>query len=168
MNLQSPRRIRHSGWIAVWILSATIFLAGVQAAPFQPVPPGPGDKCPVCGMFVAKYPDWVAQVVFRDGFRLYFDGAKDLFKYLFRVSHFHPGRARADIQAVWVTDYYTVAPVEAAKAFFVEGSDVYGPMGRELIPFASAADAREFLKDHKGKRILRFSEITAAVLKGLD
>jgi nitrous oxide reductase accessory protein NosL len=168
MKLQTPWRIILSGWIAVWILSVTILSAGVHAASSEPVPPGPGDKCPVCGMFVAKYPDWVAQVAFRDGLRVYFDGAKDLFKYLFGVSHFHPGRARADIQAVWVTGYYTITPIDATRAFYVEGSDVYGPMGRELIPFATEADAREFLKDHKGRRIFRFSEITTTVLKALD
>jgi nitrous oxide reductase accessory protein NosL len=41
-------------------------------------------------------------------------------------------------------------------------------MGRELIPLAKEAEAREFLKDHKGKRVLRFGEVTAEVVKGLD
>ena len=29
--------------------------------------PSPKDRCPVCGMFVAKYPDWVAEIIFKDG-----------------------------------------------------------------------------------------------------
>jgi nitrous oxide reductase accessory protein NosL len=41
-------------------------------------------------------------------------------------------------------------------------------MGRELIPFSKAEDAREFMKDHKGKAILRFRDVTPEVLKGLD
>ena len=45
-------------------------------------PPGPGDTCPVCGMFVAKYPEWIATIVFGDGTAVHFDGAKDMFKYL--------------------------------------------------------------------------------------
>ena len=44
--------------------------------------PSAKDKCPVCGMFVAKYPDWLAAVRFRDGSHVFFDGAKDMFKYL--------------------------------------------------------------------------------------
>ena len=32
---------------------------------------------------------------------------------------------------------------KAKEAFFVIGSDVYGPMGHELIPFASKADAEQ-------------------------
>jgi copper chaperone NosL len=54
------------------------------------------------------------------------------------------------------------------KAFYVLGSDAYGPMGRELIPFEKETEAREFLKDHKGKNILRFRDITYSIVKGLD
>ena len=31
-------------------------------------------KCPVCGMFVAKYPDWTATSSFKDGSVSYYDG----------------------------------------------------------------------------------------------
>ena len=48
------------------------------------------------------------------------------------------------------------------------GSDIYGPMGRELIPFEKETDAREFMKDHKGKSMLRFTDVTPDILKGLD
>ena len=41
------------------------------------------DKCPVCGMFVAKYPGFLAQIQFRDGSIAFFDGPKDFFKYYF-------------------------------------------------------------------------------------
>jgi nitrous oxide reductase accessory protein NosL len=37
-----------------------------------------------------------------------------------------------------------------------------------LIPLASRADAEEFLRDHQGKRILRFEEVTRAVIAQLD
>jgi nitrous oxide reductase accessory protein NosL len=58
--------------------------------------------------------------------------------------------------------------IDAGSAFFVVGSDVYGPMGKELIPFISRADAEAFKKDHKGKRILRFEDIKPGVIKKLD
>ena len=48
-------------------------------------------------MFVAKYPDWVAQIRFKDQKTVFFDGAKDLFKYYFRITGYHPGRSVADI-----------------------------------------------------------------------
>ncbi|MEW6002462.1 MAG: nitrous oxide reductase accessory protein NosL [Nitrospirota bacterium] len=64
-----------------------------------------------------------------------------------------------------MTDYYSAKPVDAKKAYFVKGSDVFGPMGAELIPLETEAKAREFLKDHKGKRILSFNEVRPEDLK---
>jgi copper chaperone NosL len=126
------------------------------------------DKCPVCGMFVAKYPDWLAAVRLRDGSHAFFDGAKDLFKYVHDPKRYDPARRPEDIEAVLVMDYYGLTWIDARKAWYVLGSDVYGPMGRELIPLAREADAREFMKDHKGMGIIRFSEATPEVIKTLD
>jgi copper chaperone NosL len=50
----------------------------------------------------------------------------------------------------------------------VTGSDVYGPMGKELVPFEEEAGAREFMKDHKGKEVLPFERIDPALVKSLD
>lgn len=131
------------------------------------VVPTPADKCHVCGMFVARYPDWVAGVRFGDGGHAVFDGAKDLFKFLFAVERYAPKRTRADVRDVFVTDYYGVRQIDARAAWFVIGSDVLGPMGNELVPFAAEADAREFLKDHRGRRLLRFDDVTPALVKEL-
>ena len=134
-----------------------------------PVPAvGRDDKCPVCGMFVSRYPDWKAAVVFRDGKVAWFDGAKDLFKFLEDPSRHIPGRKAGDVDRVLVSDYYAVTLVDAREAFFVVGSDVMGPMGRELVPFARRQDADEFLRDHRGKRVLRFQDVNRGVLQGLE
>jgi copper chaperone NosL len=151
-----------------WLLFFGCLVAVVSAAEIKPVKPTPKDKCPVCGMFVSKYPDWVAQVVFRDGTRFYFDGVKDLMKWYLNPSSYHSAKTRPEIAVLFVTDYYSLEGVEGTRAFYVIGSDVFGPMGRELIPFAKESEAREFLKDHKGKKILRFQEITLEILKTLD
>ncbi len=119
-------------------------------------------------MFVYKYPDFTARVVFRDGSARYFDGAKDMFKYLLAVEKYDPGRRRSEISLVSVTEYYRLAPIEAGKAWYVVGSDVYGPMGRELIPFEKKPEAEEFMKDHRGKAILRYEEVTTGVIRGID
>ena len=58
--------------------------------------------------------------------------------------------------------------IEAKNAFFVIGSEVYGPMGHELIPFVSRSDAEAFKKDHKGKRILKFEDVKPGIIKKLD
>jgi nitrous oxide reductase accessory protein NosL len=138
------------------------------AKPVKLPAPGPRDTCPVCGMFVAPYPYWIATVLWRDGKAVHFDGAKDFFKYLQDLKKYEPGRNVAEIQAMGVTDYYATGRIDAAGAFYVVGSDVLGPMGHELVPHDTEAEAREFMADHSGKRMLRFREVTQAMLLGLD
>jgi nitrous oxide reductase accessory protein NosL len=152
------------------IFAALFFLAASPAFAAGPraVKAAPKDKCPVCGMFVAKYPDFAAQIQFRDGSTVHFDGTKDMFKYYLNLSRYARGKKPADISAVFVSNYYDLALVDGLKAYYVLGSDVYGPMGRELIPFAKESEADDFLNDHKGKSILRFQHVTPAVLKTLE
>ncbi len=126
------------------------------------------DKCPVCGMFVAKYPDFLAQIIFNDGSYAVFDGVKDMFKYYFHVKKYNPSKALSDIEFIYVMDYYNMAPIDGRVAWYVIGSDIFGPMGRELISFAKETDAHAFLKDHSGKQLLRFDEVTADLIRGLD
>ena len=130
--------------------------------------PGPKDTCPVCGMFVSLYPDWVATVLYKDGHAHHFDGAKDLFKYLLNLPKYAPGHAQADIAAMGVTEYYSVSRIDARAAWYVIGSDTLGPMGHELAPLTTQAEAEEFQRDHQGKRIVRFDEVTPALLEQLD
>ncbi len=70
--------------------------------------------------------------------------------------------------AVVVKDYYTQISIDALKAFYVIWSDMYGPMGHEPIPFEKEADAKRFMEDHKGRKILRFKDITPKVILSLD
>lgn len=141
----------------------------VPSAPaVLPPPPSTSAKCPVCGMFVAKYPDWVGVITFNDGATDYFDGAKDLFKYYFDVESYRSGKSVSDIRSIHVTEYYNLTLIDAKSAFFVIGSDVYGPMGRELIPFLTREDAEAFKGDHGGKRIVTFDQVDPALIKTLD
>jgi len=119
-------------------------------------------------MFVAKYPHWVATVLYRDGHAHHFDGAKDLFKYLYNLPKWAPGHKAEDIRSIGVTDYYSLERIDAREAFFVIGSDVLGPMGHELIPLQTRDAAEEFLNDHQGKAILRFDQVDAGLPGKLD
>jgi len=149
-------------------LALCLALSGVAGAGQQDlISPGARDKCPVCGMFVARYPDWTGMIVYRNDVRVYFDGPKDLFTYYLNPGKYDPARKRADIAALYVKDYYSLASIDGKRAIYVIGSNLLGPMGKELIPFARNADAEGFLKDHQGKAILRFDEVTPATLKDL-
>lgn len=148
--------------------AALYFSTTLFAQEINPLTPSKKDKCPVCGMFVYKYPDWTAQIIFKDGSVVFFDGVKDMAKYYLNIQKYAPSRKTSDIAALYVNDYYSLKPIDAKKAFYVIGSDVYGPMGKELIPFQKEAEAKEFMKDHKGVRILTFQKITTETLKSLE
>lgn len=144
------------------ICGILLFVLVVAAPAFEPAKPGVRDRCPVCGMFVTKYPEWIAAIVFKDGNQLFFDGAKDMFVYYFSLPQ---GKVqREDIHGIYVTEYYSVryAPVE--EVLFVLGTNVHGPMGAELIPVAGRANAETFLKDYSGNRIVTFAEVTPELL----
>lgn len=163
------RRLVVTGLLAV---VPACLLPGGSASATEPklqLPkPGPRDACPVCGMFPARYPDWIATVLYKDGHAHHFDGAKDMFKYLLDMAKFASGHSKQDIKAIGVTDYYATQRIDARSALYVMGSDVLGPMGHDLIPHPDNYDAKEFFKDHKGKRLLSFDEVTMELLLGLD
>lgn len=154
--------------LAAWLLCAWMGIQAAAAAAAPPAKPGPRDTCPVCGMLVSKYPNWVAVVQWKDGHVHFFDGAKDMFKFLQDLPKYAPDHRPGDIEAILVTDFYNLRRVDARKALFVLGSDVLGPMGHELVPQADRLDAEEFLKDHKGKRIVDFGQVTPALIRQLD
>jgi len=144
--------------IALMVLAiAIVSVAALADEPAPPPGPQPDDRCAVCGMFVTKYPNWVATVVMTDGSRLYFDGPKDMFSFLHDLGKYR--RRKDEIAGVWVTDYYTTRQIPARSSFFVIGSDILGPMGAELVPMANEESARGFAADHGGGAVLRFDEI---------
>ncbi|BBL59858.1 nitrous oxide reductase accessory protein NosL [Methylomonas koyamae] len=154
-----------------WLLAALCLvwlLAVSESRADQKIEITKQDRCPVCGMFVYKYPKWVAQIYFNDGSAYFYDGAKDMFKHIFNTQQYTPGKTAEMMTEVWVTDYYEVELIDAKSAYYVIGSDVLGPMGHELLPFRDQAAAQEFMEDHKGKSIMRFQEVTPAVIESLD
>lgn len=131
------------------------------------------EKCPVCGMFVYKYPKWAAQIFFKHKdheHHFSFDGVKDMMKF-----YFHPLKwgnyetsPQKNISKILVTDYYSGKAIDGQKAYFVIGSNVYGPMGHEFVPFEHLEDATNFKNEHRGVKILKFSEIPQMLPYNLD
>lgn len=155
-----------------WVLVGSGVLLLLVAGGWAVAKPGPlaqispREKCPVCGMFVARYPDWHTQLHLADGKVHHFDGMKDLLAYYFAPEKFG-GRADQQAVAIWAKDYYTLEWIDGHAAYYVIGSGVHGPMGHEFIPLDSEEKARTFLADHRGERILRFEEIKAELVEEL-
>ena len=148
--------------VAAFALVLCLASGTTPAADREPIRPAGDDRCPVCGMFTAKYPDFAARVTFSDDESFTFDGPKDMFTFLLDLAKFAPDRSRSDVEEVRVTEYYELAPIDAHAAFFVIGSDVHGPMGAELVPLESRDHAETFALDHGGEEILDFGDVTPA------
>lgn len=116
-------------------------------------------------MFVAKYPEWTACSKWKDGATYFFDGPKDMFTHYLNIGSNTSPRKQGDLAGLFVKEYYSLKVIDARSAFFVIGSDVYGPMGGELVPFATQKDAASFMNDHNGKKIVRFNEVNLPLLK---
>jgi nitrous oxide reductase accessory protein NosL len=150
------------------LLSAASLLP-VESKPLvAPKGTAPEGRCAVCGMYVTNYPDWAASITFKDGTLAWFDGPKDLFTFMLDPTRYAARRKASDLVDICVKDYYGLKATDGRKAFYVLGSDVMGPMGRDLVPFASETGARDFLKDHRGHRLLTFQEVTPELLKQME
>ncbi len=135
------------------------------ASPIEKV--AANERCPVCGMFVAKYDAWITMTHDKNtGRTFFFDGVKDMMAFYFEPESYGGGKTvgSADMR---VKDYYSLEWIAAREAYYVIGSDIYGPMGHEFIPFSSQKAAEAFLNDHHGKRIVKFSDITSDLVKSI-
>jgi copper chaperone NosL len=162
--MQNKHLLQFSSFCLSVCFTLLITVAPTPAAPMQEITAK--SRCPVCGMFVAKYTDWITQVLHTDGTIQFFDGVKDMLAYYFDPAAFG-GPARESIQEIWVKDYYTLEWLDGRQAFYVTGSDTYGPMGHEFIPFSSPEAATAFLQDHHGKKVLSFDDITPALVESM-
>ena len=126
--------------------------------------PGKNDRCPVCGMLIYPDPHFVRSFPCVDGSQLFFDGAKDLFRYYFSLPNKQDSRTPEQVAGIYLTDYYSTRLLPVKQLYLVLGSDVYGPMGHELVPVAGKAAAESFLKDHQGTKIIRFEQLIPQLL----
>lgn len=160
-----PPTIRHRlmvlGLTAI-LLTSTLAFAATPA----PQTITEGMSCAACGMYPYRYPQWQTQVIFTDGTMSAFDGNKCMFRYLLNLQQFAPERKAEQVAAVWVKDFKTGAWLDGKTAHYVVGSKEMGPMGKELIPFATRAAAEEF-QQANGGAIETYANISVATLKPL-
>ena len=147
---------------AAMLLTCTLtFAAG---PPHQTI--SEGMRCATCGMYPHRYPQWQTQVIFTDGTMSAFDGSKCMFGFLLEMKKYAPERKAEQVAAVWVKDFKTGKWLDGKTAHYVIASQEMGPMGKELIPFATRDAAEEFQKA-KGGTIETYANINTATLKSL-
>ena len=117
-------------------------LLAACSSPGEEAAAQPTGRCAHCGMLVAG--DWLAcGATMPDGRAVVFDTPKCLFGSL-------GGRDGAGASEVWVTEYYGRTRRAFDQVVYVDGSDVLGPMGADLVPVAPRERAEEFVRDHGG------------------
>jgi nitrous oxide reductase accessory protein NosL len=124
------------------------------------------DRCPVCGMFPAKRPKHAAAMVLKDGRTFYFcsNGC------LLRTWRDCDRRLRVPAESIGrmvVQDYFSGAPLDADKAWWVAGSDVVGPMGPALVALRSEQEVTQFRKRHGGRQAFQLSQMDDALWAAL-
>ena len=136
--------------------------------PLESARPVPADvRCPVCGMFPARSPDWAAQVIFANGDAQFFDSPLSLFMYLSDVARYSPGRSADEIVAHYVTDVSSKSWTDARSAFYVHGSSAKGPMRAGNLPaFASKKAALQFAAQ-RGGTVLAYAVVDAGLVTQL-
>lgn len=136
---------------------------GTEAARFAARAVPAEARCPVCGMYPARFPTWAAQLALRDGSTRFFDSPREFFVFVDRIGRGTASVAAADVVIAWVTDYAGNGWVQAGAAWYVQGSRVTGPMRSDALPaFRERAAAEAFVAEHGG-RVLSFREAAARV-----
>lgn len=151
-------------------VALTLSMAPLAATPamaadaFAPQAISKTQRCPVCGMFPARYPAWATQVVFKDNSMTALESPAELFRFLADVKKYDAKHSAADIARIYATDYAKRDWIDAKQAFYVDGSKVKGPMGADLPAFATKAAAEGFAKE-SGGRVLGFDEVAPDAIK---
>ncbi|WP_345992215.1 nitrous oxide reductase accessory protein NosL [Sulfurimonas sp. HSL-1716] len=119
---------------------------------------------------VYKAPEWVAKINLSSGKELYFCSPKSMFEFYDRPAKwpYLNVKSESDFKAIVVTDFATLKPIDAKKAFFVYGSNVISPAGDDLPAFASYEDAQKFAKKHHAARVFKFDKVAPGLIRLLN
>ena len=127
-------------------------------------------RCPVCGMFPARAPEWAAQLIFANGEAHFFDSPLSLFMYLQDMPRYSPQRNASEVVARYVSDS-NAAPgqgwLAAEQAFYVHGSNARGPMRAGNLPAFASRSAAQAFAARRGGEVRSFAQVDAALIAEL-
>ena len=126
--------------------------------------------CIVRKFKVYKNPKWVGKIETRGGKTVYFSSPKSLFEFYHQPGKwFDVGvKSERDFSKIVVTDYETLKPIDAEKAFYVYGSRAISPAGDDLVALETKEGAEAFFKKYSGKRIFEFDKVSDALIRLLN
>jgi nitrous oxide reductase accessory protein NosL len=126
--------------------------------------------CIVRHFKVYEEPKWVGKIETREGKTVYFSSPKSLFEFYHRPGKwFDVGvKSERDFSKIVVTDYETLKPIDAEKAFYVYGSRAISPAGDDLVALETKESAEAFSEKYSGKRIFEFDKVSDALIRLLN
>jgi nitrous oxide reductase accessory protein NosL len=120
------------------------------------------DRCPICGMYPARYPRHKCQILIQGDEKYHFCSTQCLFELLG-----HPRKyVKKDVVPlrIWVIDFPAGAWISGKTAYYVVGSGKLGPMGYEAIAFDKKKAASDFARKEGGK-VLTFAQVSIDAIK---
>lgn len=120
-------------------------------------------RCTVCGMYPARYPEHRCQVSTGDGKTEHFCSSQCLVNFLADPTQYL--KKTVQVKSTWVTVPHEQSYEYAMGLYYLVGSSLMGPMGKEAFPYRSKATAETVAKKHGG-RVLQFKGLTPQALKG--
>jgi len=119
------------------------------------------DVCTVCGMPPANHPKHNSQILTMDDGTLQFCSTQCMVN--FNADPIKYVEKPVKPKMAWVTLYSDGMYESAVGCYYVVGSQIDGPMGKEAIPFKLKSDAEEFVRVNGGK-IVGYSQLTPAAV----
>lgn len=154
----------------VWAVAMILMLAMpmiASASEAAPAAVSRDARCPVCGMYAARFPKWMAQARLPDGKVVVFDAPSDMFRFLTTPEKYDHNAVEISNSALWVSDHANKGWLNAREAFYVRGSDIKGPMRQPDLPaFRNQVEADAAVAEHGGQ-VLRFKDINASLIDQL-
>jgi copper chaperone NosL len=121
------------------------------------------DSCTVCGMYPAKYPKHKCQIWAMNGSTLHFCSTQCMVNFNAEPAKYVKEPSKTKM--AWVTLFSDGMYESAFGAYYVVGTEIQGPMGKEAFPFKLKENAEDYVTANGGK-IVNFPELTPALVMG--
>ncbi|MGD9210826.1 MAG: nitrous oxide reductase accessory protein NosL [Desulfobacteraceae bacterium] len=118
------------------------------------------DRCPLCAMFPARYPEFSCALKLTDNRTYYFCSPRCLLRVWGEPTRFLKV-SKDKITHIIVRHYFTGEQMDGKTALWVSGSNVIGPMGPALVPLKTHSEVATFKKRHGAKQVFRLMELTS-------
>ena len=123
--------------------------------------------CLVRHFKVYKDPKWVSKIELKNGKSVFFSSPKSMFEFYHRPGKWYDVgvKGEKDFYNIIVTDYETMEPIDAKKAYYIYGSRAISPAGDDLVVIKNKIRADNFAKKYSGKRVFKFEEVSDALIR---